>query len=233
METLTYHREQQSLLIVSKPSRCELQIRVQRSVSTNALPTAGKGPSSRDVVLYIHHRRTRLLTNRTFVLDLTLLFILPCQFSDASVRAHFVRACSDVETALVCGCGCANPNTHGSADYDATASYYEERAHLAAYTINTEISRMKYSVKPKCGGTEVMDLEQIRALYRECCPGICRYLSVVPRLLHSSPAHQRTTRPERPRTMCSAFISSYLASAPACQNSLVSKILDIGFGFGI
>ncbi len=48
-----------------------------------------------------------------------------------------------------------------SADYRATTSYYEERPQLAAYTVNTEITRMKYSVVPRCGGAEVTHLEKL------------------------------------------------------------------------
>jgi hypothetical protein len=66
---------------------------------------------------------------------------------------------------------CLSSSVDGSNDYKGTTRYYEERPQLAAYTINTEISRMKYSVVPLSGGTEVTDVDSIRRLYAECCPG--------------------------------------------------------------
>jgi len=57
-----------------------------------------------------------------------------------------------------------------SDDYQGTTSYYEERPQLAAYTINSEITRMQYKVVPPSGGAAVTDVEEIRRIFAACCP---------------------------------------------------------------
>ena len=64
-----------------------------------------------------------------------------------------------------------------SADYRATASYYEDRPQLGEYTVNTEIKRMTYTVVPPQGGEAISDVEGIRSIYAASAgtdPGACR-----------------------------------------------------------
>ena len=64
-----------------------------------------------------------------------------------------------------------------SADYRATASYYEDRPQLGEYTVNTEIKRMTYTVVPPQGGEAISDIEGIRSIYAASAatdPSACR-----------------------------------------------------------